>query len=125
MLFRSTLKLDPTGVPIPTYSNTTITEVAKVFTGWAFASDTTNVNNFRGAGANYTLPMVLFPTFHEDGAKTIFNGIQIPANQGGVADLKQTLDALVARLAGWPVRAAARSRLASTMCRAVLETLRE
>ncbi len=89
-----TLKLDPVGVPIPTYDQKTITEVAKVFTGWAFASDTTNVNNFRGAAANYILPMVLFPTFHEDGPKTIFNGIQIPANQGGAKDLKDFLDAL-------------------------------
>jgi uncharacterized protein (DUF1800 family) len=38
--------------------------------------------------------MVVYPTFHEDAAKTIFNGIQIPANQGGVKDLKDTLDAL-------------------------------
>ncbi|MCX6952879.1 MAG: DUF1800 family protein [Verrucomicrobia bacterium] len=90
-----TLKLDPSGVPIPTYDQKTITEVAKVFTGWAFASDTTNANNFRGAAANYISPMVLFPTFHEDGAKTIFNGIQIPANQGGAKDLKDLLDALV------------------------------
>lgn len=90
-----TLKLDPSGVPIPTYDQKTITEVAKVFTGWAFASDTTNVNNFRGAAANYLAPMVLFPTFHEDGPKTIFNGIQIPANQGGAKDLKDMLDALV------------------------------
>lgn len=89
-----TLKLDPTGVPIPTYDQKTITEVAKIFTGWAFASDTTNVNNFRGSAANYILPMVLFPTFHEDGAKTIFNGIQIAANQGGAKDLKDFLDAL-------------------------------
>lgn len=89
-----TLKLDPVGVPIPTYDQKTITEVAKIFTGWAFASDTTNVNNFRGAGPNYILPMVLFPSFHEDGAKTIFNGIQIAANQGGARDLADFLDAL-------------------------------
>ena len=89
-----TLKLDPSGLPIPTYDQKTITEVAKVFTGWSFASDTSNVNNFRGAAANYAAPMVLFPTFHEDGAKTLFNGIQIPANQGGAKDLQDTLDAL-------------------------------
>ncbi len=90
-----TLKLDPSGVPIPTYDQKTITEVAKVFTGWAFASDTTNANNFRGAAANYLAPMVLFPTFHEDAPKTLFNGIQIPAGQGGTKDLADTLDALV------------------------------
>ncbi len=90
-----TLKLDPTGFPIPTYDQKTITEVAKVFTGWAFFSDTTNVNNFRGAAANYLSPMVPFSAFHDDSAKTLFDGIQIPANQGPAKDLKDTLDALV------------------------------
>ena len=89
-----TLKLDPTGLPIPTYDNTTITQMARVFTGLAFAGDTTSASNFRGGATNYVAPMVVYPTFHEDGAKTIFNGIQIPANQGSAADLKQTLDAL-------------------------------
>lgn len=90
-----TLKLDPSGFPIPTYDQKTITEVAKIFTGFAFAADTTNANNFRGAATNYLLPMVVYPPFHEDSAKTLFNGIQIPANQGGLKDLKDTLDALV------------------------------
>jgi uncharacterized protein (DUF1800 family) len=90
-----TLKLDPSGVPIPTYDQKTITEVAKVFTGWAFASDTANANNFRGAAANYLAPMVNFPTFHETSAKTLFNGIQLPANQTAAKDLADTLDALV------------------------------
>lgn len=89
-----TLKLDALGVPIPTYDQKTITEVAKVFTGWAYASDTTVAANFRGAAANYLSPMVLFPTFHEDGVKTVVGGVQIPANQGGAKDLKVMLDTL-------------------------------
>jgi len=89
-----TLKLDPLGLPIPTYDNKTITETAKIFTGWSFSADTTNPNNFRGAAANYIAPMALFPTFHEDGAKTIVGGVQVPANQGGVKDMKDELDTL-------------------------------
>ena len=89
-----TLKLDALGVPIPTYDQKTITEVAKVFTGWSFSSNTAVASNFRGAAANYMLPMVLFPTFHEDGPKTIVGGVQIPAGQGGVNDLKTMLDTL-------------------------------
>jgi uncharacterized protein (DUF1800 family) len=89
------LKLDPSGLPIPTYDNTTITQMARVFTGWAFLSgDATSATNFRSSASDYLHPMMLYPAFHEDGAKTIFNGIQIPPNQGGAADLKQTLDAL-------------------------------
>ncbi|MEO6244505.1 MAG: DUF1800 family protein [Opitutaceae bacterium] len=89
----STLKLDPLGVPIPTYDNKTITEMAKIFTGWAFRS-TSLVPNFRAEGTNYMEPMMLYAAFHEDGPKTIIGGVTIPANQGGEKDLKDTLDAL-------------------------------
>jgi uncharacterized protein (DUF1800 family) len=88
-----TLKLDALGVPIPTYDQKTITEVAKVFTGWAYNSANSNPS-FRGEAADWIKPMMLYPAFHEDGAKTIVGGIAIPANQGGVKDLKDTLDAL-------------------------------
>jgi uncharacterized protein (DUF1800 family) len=89
-----TLKLDALGLPIPTYDQKTITEVAKVFTGLSYAADTSVAANFRGAAANYMVPMVMFPTFHEDGAKTVVGGVQIPANQGGSKDLKMMLDTL-------------------------------
>jgi uncharacterized protein (DUF1800 family) len=89
-----TLKLDAMGLPIPTYNQATITETARVFTGWAFTGDTTVNSNFRGAASNYLAPMALYPAFHDDGAKTIVRGVQVPASQGGAADLKQTLDAL-------------------------------
>lgn len=88
------LKVDALGLPIPTYDQKTITEVAKVFTGWSFSADTSVASNFRGAAANYMLPMVLFPTYHENGAKTVVGGVVIPANQGGVADMKAMLDTL-------------------------------
>ncbi len=88
-----TLKLDPLGVPIPTYDISTITEMAKIFTGWAFYS-ANPVPNFRAEATNYMQPMMLYPAFHEDRAKTIIGGRTIPANQGGAKDLKDTLDAL-------------------------------
>ncbi len=90
-----TLKLDPLGVPIPTYDNTTITEMAKIFTGWAYYS-ANPVPNFRAEPVNNMQPMMLYPAFHDDRPKTIIAGITIPANQGGTKDLKDTLDALVA-----------------------------
>lgn len=89
-----TLKLDALGGPIPTYDQRTITEMAKIFTGWSFSSNTAVASNFRGSPSNYMLPMVLFPTFHEDGPKNIVGGVQLPAGQGGTKDLKDTLDAL-------------------------------
>jgi uncharacterized protein (DUF1800 family) len=93
-----TLRLDPNGQPIPTYNQDTIVQVAKVFTGWSFASaaenPTANVGLFRGAAADYINPMMLWPAFHDDTAKTLFGGRVLPAAQGGIKDLKDTLDAL-------------------------------
>ncbi|MDP3072025.1 MAG: DUF1800 family protein [Opitutaceae bacterium] len=95
-----TVRLDPAGQPIPTYTQATIAELAKVFTGWSFASATpgatANNNLFRGAAGNYIDPMMLWPAFHDDTAKTIIGGKVLPAAQGGVKDLQDTLDALFA-----------------------------
>jgi uncharacterized protein (DUF1800 family) len=95
-----TLRLDPNGQPIPTYTQDNIVQTAKVFTGWGFANAasnaTTNANLFRGSIANYIDPMMLWPAFHDDTAKTIVGGKVLPPGQGGVKDLADTLDALVA-----------------------------
>lgn len=94
-----TLKLDPSGRPIPTYNQTIIAEMAKVFTGWAFYTLPGQTQNFRGGRTNnssWVTPMELYPAFHEDGAKAIFDNIVIPPNQGGAKDLADVLDALVA-----------------------------
>jgi uncharacterized protein (DUF1800 family) len=91
-----TLKLDVNGQPIPTYTQDMIVQTAKVFTGWGFFQSVATPN-FRGTGPgseSYLNPMVLFPTFHDDTAKTIVTGKVLPANQGGVKDLKDTLDTL-------------------------------
>ncbi|MSU47851.1 MAG: DUF1800 family protein [Opitutus sp.] len=93
-----TLRLDPNGQPIPTYTQDTIVQTAKIFTGWGYASATpnatANANLFRGAAADYINPMMLWPAFHDDTAKTIVGGKVVPAAQGGLKDLKDTLDAL-------------------------------
>lgn len=89
-----TLKLDALGLPIPTYDQKTITEVAKVFTGWSFQGNTAVASQFRGAPANYLAPMVVYPMYHDDAAKTVVGGGQIPASQGGEQDLADMLDAL-------------------------------
>jgi uncharacterized protein (DUF1800 family) len=72
--------------------------MAKVFTGWGFAnatpSATATANLFRGSAANYIDPMMLWPAFHDDTAKTIIGGKVLPPGQGGIKDLKDTLDAL-------------------------------
>jgi uncharacterized protein (DUF1800 family) len=93
-----TIRLDPNGQPIPTYTQDTIAQTAKVFTGWSFANATAgataNANLFRNGAADYLNPMMLWPAFHDDTAKTIIGGKVLPAAQGGVRDLQDTLDAL-------------------------------
>lgn len=88
-----TLKLDSSGQPIPTYTQETIVQTAKVFTGWAFNSTAANPN-FRSSAADYINPMMLYPAFHDDTQKTVVGGKVIPAGQGGVKDLGSQLDAL-------------------------------
>ena len=94
-----TLRLDPNGQPIQTYTQETIVQMAKVFTGWGYANATpnatSNANLFRGSPADYESPMMLWPAFHDDTAKTIVGGKVLPANQGGPKDLADALDALV------------------------------
>ena len=90
-----TLRLNDRGLPIATYTNETIQETAKVFTGWTFASaNPNNDNQFRRSGRDDVTPMILFPQFHDDSEKTIVTGRVLPAGQGGVADLRDTLDTL-------------------------------
>ncbi|MBC7369353.1 MAG: DUF1800 domain-containing protein [Undibacterium sp.] len=91
-----TLKLDINGQPIATYTQDTIVQMAKIFTGWGFYQSGANPN-FRGTGPgseSYLNPMVLYPAFHDDTVKTIVSGKVIPVSQGGAKDLKDALDAL-------------------------------
>jgi len=97
-----TLRLDAQGLPIPTYDQTTISETAKVFTGWGFAQNYSARPSFTGGGGagspangtDYIDPLRLFPASHEDGPKTIVGGRVIPAGQGGLKDLNDMLDTL-------------------------------
>ena len=92
-----TLRLDVNGQPIATYTQDTIVQTAKVFTGWDFyqASNPTFRNGAApGLSASYLNPMMLFPAFHDDTVKTIVTGKVLPASQGGAKDLKDTLDTL-------------------------------
>jgi hypothetical protein len=90
-----TLVLDPTtGLPVATYTQTTITEMAKVFTGWGYPS--TNANAFRSAARNYYSPMQNFASNHDTTAKNLSPVLatSLPAGQTGAQDLAAALDAL-------------------------------
>ncbi len=83
--------LDSNGNPIPTYDQAVIEGFAHVYTGWTFAG----APSFRGAfptDANQVIPMQLYPGFHDTGAKTLLNGVELPAGQSGQQDLEGALD---------------------------------
>jgi uncharacterized protein (DUF1800 family) len=104
------------GLPIPTYDNTDITELARVFTGWSYSKAQaggasppgvwnnqgaiTENNNFSFRGgppygqAAYYHPLKMFADRHDTGAKILVGGVLIPANQSGEKDLDDALDAL-------------------------------
>jgi uncharacterized protein (DUF1800 family) len=97
------LKLDSTGNPIPTYSNTDVMGMAAVFTGWGWnipgnSSDTAWGNCCMYVGPGYgeeLLPMQSYPSHHSTVQKQ-FLGVTIPANAGAdpASDLKIALDTL-------------------------------
>ena len=114
-----TLMLDGTGRPIPTYNQATISETAKVFTGWSYAlapANTTNATQFvnqipdriadatHDMSSGFLVPMRYYDAFHDKTAKSIVSLQQvpldqakptvIPAGQSGPQDLKIMLDTL-------------------------------
>ena len=89
-----TLVLGADGLPTSSYNQKTITEMAKVFTGWSYPGNA--ATQFRTAGRNSISPMQIFPLYHDDTVKDIspVTATLIPASQGGTQDLKLALDAL-------------------------------
>ena len=92
----------PAGNPIPTYTQKTIEDFAKVFTGWNFA-DSAGIWVSNGLTTyDKRIPMVAdddTPTgesFHDTSAKTLLNGFQLASSANSATatedDLKAALD---------------------------------
>jgi uncharacterized protein (DUF1800 family) len=96
-------QLDSTGNPIPTYSNTDVMGLAKVFTGFGWNIPGDNTDNawsnccvYVGTGfGEDILPMQSFPSHHSTAEKD-FLGVTIPvqASPDPDGDLKIALDTL-------------------------------
>lgn len=86
-----TPKLDLNNVPLPSYSQTDVTNFARVFTGWTYAprpGHTTRGHN----SENYSGPMVFYDPNHDQGIKHLLNGLVLPSNNGTQRDLEAALD---------------------------------
>jgi uncharacterized protein (DUF1800 family) len=95
-----TQQLDSNNQPIPTYDNTTITNMAKVMTGFSYGGP--KGKDFWYAPANFTATMRMWDAHHDLTPKTIISGIQLPARTAsvpdkgtaGLADYSAAVDAL-------------------------------
>lgn len=87
--------LDIDNNPIPTYDQTTIENFARVFTGWNYAGCPENnwtwCNPIEPTVDAYA-PMEPIESYHDTDAKTLLNGVTIPAGQTAYQDLTAALD---------------------------------
>ena len=81
-----TQQLDLTGQPIPAYTQETVNNFARVFTGWQRAAAPAP------GVPNYLDPMVANQSQHDIGAKTLLNGAVLPAKQSAAQDLNDAID---------------------------------
>jgi uncharacterized protein (DUF1800 family) len=85
------VQLDSFGVPIPTYSQFTITEFARVYTGWTYAPAAGQPVEW-GAYITSNGPMVPYAPEHDPGSKQLLNGYVSPAGITPLQDLNNALD---------------------------------
>ena len=85
------VKLGSNGLPIPTYSQFTVTEFARVFTGWTYQPTTGSPVKWPGnVGTNGN--MVPYAAEHDTGSKQLLNGYVSPAGLTPQADLTNALN---------------------------------
>ncbi len=83
--------LDGQNQPIPTYDQAIIEGFAHIYTGWSYAG-APSFEQARRNRINQTVPMQLYPAFHDGGEKQLLNGLMVPAGQTGDQDLDAALD---------------------------------
>lgn len=89
---------DGSGNPIPTYDQNTVEQFAKVFTGWVLAPALPGPGEVGGTVPNYRDPMVVHKDsqgredYHDQGSKTLLNGLVLPAGQSTEQDLNAAID---------------------------------
>lgn len=84
------LQRDSSGKTIPTYTQTTVQNFARIFTGWTFPVQP----GYTAQPQNppyYTGPMVAWEANHDTGSKMLLNNASVPANQSSAQDLASGL----------------------------------
>ena len=86
-----TLQHDSNNLPIPTYSQFTVTEFARVYTGWTYAPPPGQAVQWGSYISGYG-PMVPYAPEHDSGSKQLLNGYVSPAGITPLQDLNNALD---------------------------------
>lgn len=86
--------LDSKGNPVPTYTETDVTNVAKAFTGWTYPT-APSASPASNNPAYYIGNMFSVAANHDTTAKTIFGNYVIPAGQTADQDLTSVINALM------------------------------
>ena len=81
-----TPQLDLDGSPIPSYTQATVNSFARVFTGWRLATAPAP------GVPNYIDPLAPNQSQHDVAAKTLLNGVVLPAGQTIAKDLDDAID---------------------------------
>ena len=86
-----TVQLDAQGQAIPTYTQNTIKEFARALTGWTFPTQPgqTPLNSNPQYFVGFMEPRA---ATHDTGAKTLLQGVTLPANQSTTQDMEAVLD---------------------------------
>ena len=95
-----TPRLDANGNTIPTYDNVRITNLARALTGWNFSNatrwwnweDDVKLPGLINSMTPWTASGV--ETYHDKGAKTLLNGVTLPAGGTARSELRAALDNL-------------------------------
>jgi uncharacterized protein (DUF1800 family) len=88
------LTLSSSGFPIATYEQDAILGNAAVLTGWTYAQPGAANPVFFPGTQDWRDPMINIASHHQTTAKTILNGVSLPANQTAAQDLKTLLDTI-------------------------------
>jgi hypothetical protein len=86
-----TPQVDSQGLPVPAYTQSTISNFARVFTGWTYPPQTGKQGYF-GNYINMSGPMISYAAYHDTGAKTLLNGAVNAAGLSAQQDLNTALD---------------------------------
>ncbi len=86
-------KLDGNGNTIPTFTQSDVANLARVFTGWSWGNGTSDAD-FDKADGDWTVQMQAYEVHHDENAKVIIDNTPVPAGMQAAPELKLALDKL-------------------------------